>query len=448
MQPKRLPLPLILVIVLALAALLYFGVRFLKPPADQSLTASGTIEAVEIAISSELGGKVAEVFVDEGDSVKKGDLLFRLDDTLLQAERRVAVASLNLAEAAAATAQAALETAQANYTLALNAARAEAASTRTASWRAYRPAAYDLPGWYFSRAEEIAAAQKEVESAHANLQAAQQKLDSLLNDPASAEFLKAEQRLLDARFAFLAAQDALDKSKTAHENEELRDAAQEAFDQAEEELQDAQDAYDELADRDIAKALLTARAELAVAQERYEIAQDRLLGLQTGLYSPALNAAQATVDQARAALEQARQSVAQARANLALLDARLERLTIVAPTDGIILTRSIQPGEILTAGGVALTLARLDELTITVYVPEDRYGELAPGQTATVKVDSFPDETFQAVVLRIADEAEFTPRNVQTVEGRKTTVFAVKLRVFDPAGKLRPGMPADVSFTP
>ncbi len=448
MQPKRLSLPLILVIVLALAAILYFGVRFLKPPADQSLTASGTIEAVEIAISSELSGKVAEVFVDEGDSVKKGDLLFRLDDTLLQAERRVAVASLNLAEAAAATAQAALETAQANYTLALNAARVEAASTRTVAWRAYRPAAYDLPGWYFSHTEEIAAAQREVESAHVNLQAAQQKLDSLLNNPASAEFLKAEQRLLDARFAFLAAQDALDKAKTAHTNEELRDAAQEAFDQAEEELQDAQEAYDELADRDIAKAVLTARAELAVAQERYEIAQDRLLGLQTGLYSPALKVAQATVNQASAALEQAQQSVAQARANLAVLDARLERLTVLAPTDGIVLTRSIQPGEILTVGGVALTLARLDELTITVYIPEDRYGELAPGQTATVKVDSFPDETFQAVVLRIADEAEFTPRNVQTVEGRKTTVFAVKLRVFDPAGNLRPGMPADVSFTP
>jgi hypothetical protein len=65
---------------------------------------------------------------------------------------------------------------------------------------------------------------------------------------------------------------------------------------------------------------------------------------------------------------------------------------------------------------------------------------------AEVGVDSFPNEKFQAEVLRIADEAEFTPRNVQTDEGRRTTVFAVELSVQDPGGRLKPGMPADVTF--
>jgi HlyD family secretion protein len=63
-----------------------------------------------------------------------------------------------------------------------------------------------------------------------------------------------------------------------------------------------------------------------------------------------------------------------------------------------------------------------------------------------VSVDSFPNQTFDATVTRIADQAEFTPRNVQTSEGRQTTVFAVKLAVQDPAGLLKPGMPADVAF--
>ena len=61
-------------------------------------------------------------------------------------------------------------------------------------------------------------------------------------------------------------------------------------------------------------------------------------------------------------------------------------------------------------------------------------------------VDSFPGQTFAATVTNIADQAEFTPRNVQTVEGRSATVYAVKLKVSDPEGKLKLGMPADVVF--
>ncbi len=79
-------------------------------------------------------------------------------------------------------------------------------------------------------------------------------------------------------------------------------------------------------------------------------------------------------------------------------------------------------------------------------VPEDRYGEIHIGQEATVTVDSFPGQTFKATVTKIADQAEFTPRNVQTVEGRSATVYAVKLKVNDPEGKLKLGMPADVVF--
>ncbi|HLA87929.1 MAG TPA: efflux RND transporter periplasmic adaptor subunit, partial [Anaerolineales bacterium] len=95
---------------------------------------------------------------------------------------------------------------------------------------------------------------------------------------------------------------------------------------------------------------------------------------------------------------------------------------------------------------VALKLADLTNLTITVYVPEDRYGEISLGQSAEVSVDSFPGEIFTAIVIQIADKAEFTPRNVQTVEGRSSTVFAIKLKVENPEGKLKIGMPADVFF--
>jgi HlyD family secretion protein len=97
---------------------------------------------------------------------------------------------------------------------------------------------------------------------------------------------------------------------------------------------------------------------------------------------------------------------------------------------------------------VAMTLGQLDTLTITVYVPENLYGQLSLGQSASMTVDSYPGEAFIATVVHIADQAEFTPRNVQTAEGRSSTVFAIKLKIQDPGGKLKPGMPADVTFTP
>jgi HlyD family secretion protein len=93
-----------------------------------------------------------------------------------------------------------------------------------------------------------------------------------------------------------------------------------------------------------------------------------------------------------------------------------------------------------------MTLGLLDDLTLTVYVPEDRYGEISLGENAQVSVDSFPGEIFKGVVVLISDEAEFTPRNVQTAEGRSSTFYAIKLQLDDPTGKLKPGMPADVVF--
>ena len=89
---------------------------------------------------------------------------------------------------------------------------------------------------------------------------------------------------------------------------------------------------------------------------------------------------------------------------------------------------------------------QLTFLPITVYIPENRYGQISVEDHAVVSVDSFPGEVFDAVVVRIADRAEYTPRNTQTQEERVTTVFAIKLVVNDPDGKLKPGMPADVEF--
>ncbi|HMA09906.1 MAG TPA: efflux RND transporter periplasmic adaptor subunit, partial [Ramlibacter sp.] len=208
-----------------------------------------------------------------------------------------------------------------------------------------------------------------------------------------------------------------------------------------------QRAYNDLLTTDAAVKVQRARAALAIANERYLASQDRLSGLQTGDQSPQVAASAAGLEQAKHAAQQAQDGVAQAQANVGLLEAQLGKLEVSAPLGGVILTRNVEPGEYVAPGAAALTMGDLGALTITVYVPEDRYGAIRLGQGAEVMVDSFPEETFAGQVSYIANQAEFTPRNVQTVEGRSSTVYAIKLTVKDPGGRLKPGMPADVTFT-
>lgn len=119
---------------------------------------------------------------------------------------------------------------------------------------------------------------------------------------------------------------------------------------------------------------------------------------------------------------------------------------ILAPIDGVVLLRAAEPGEVTSAGGSLLVVANLNKMTLTVYVPEDQYGRIYLGQEYPITVDSFPNRVFMGQVTYISNTAEFTPRNVRTVQGRKNTVYAVRLTILNPNHYLKPGMPADVTL--
>jgi HlyD family secretion protein len=159
-----------------------------------------------------------------------------------------------------------------------------------------------------------------------------------------------------------------------------------------------------------------------------------------------VKAARAAVSQAETAVAQAKANQAQAQAALELVQLQQPRMVIKAPAKGVVLSLNIKAGELVSAGVVALTLGRLDEVNLTVYVPEDKYGQVSLGQSVSIAVDSIPNRKFSGTVQYISDEAEFTPRTVQTVEGRQSTVYAVKIRVPNSDLALKPGMPADVDF--
>jgi HlyD family secretion protein len=478
-NPRLILVPILLLLVIGFAVW-YFVFRPASVAASGALATSGTVETIEISIAPELSGKVLEVMVQEGDDVKAGDVLFKLDDSLLQAQRNVAAAGVETAKGAAATADAAVAAAQAQYDIVYNAALTQnKAAARTADWVKTAPEEFSLPEWYFSSSEQIAAAQSAVDAANQALSAAQAKLTAVQNKLSNADFVKAEADLAIAQVNFTIANNLNTRVKNSRNVDELtrrqlflmsrnaanvargrdakwgvpitvdqnlRDSAQTIYDDAKLALDDAQETYDDALTTKGAEDVLQARAELNISQERYYTALDYLYSLQIGADASSVTAAQRVLDQTKAAAAQAKTAISQAQANLDLIDAQIAKTTISAPVDGVVLTRAAEPGSVVNPGSVVMTLGNLEALTITVYVPEDRIGEVSLGQSATVAVDSFPGVTFNSTVSLIANQAEFTPRNVQTVEGRKNTVFAVKLSLEDSHGKLKPGMPADVVF--
>jgi len=476
MHNKRPPLPAIILVVVLIATGIYYGIRTLNSNGNDQLAASGTIESVVVNVSPEMAGKVKDVLVAEGQSIKAGDPLFSLDDSLLAAQRTVAQSGVDSARSGLLTAQTGFDMAQAQYDATLTAARAQQGAGRLTDWMGRTPGQFDQPLWYFSRSEQITATQSEVEASEQALQEAQAEFDSIVQDLNNTEFVAAAIRVSDARIAYLVAKSVrehaqatggkvspedidvdlpaaapaykikIEIAKKLSGESDVLDAANDSLDAAEAELEQAQNAYDSLLNSDAADRVRTARAALSVAQERYQVALDTLSRLQTGEHSPQVTIASTALEQAKAGLQHAQTTVQQAEANLELLDTQMTKLTVYAPMDGVILTRNVEPGEFVQPGATAFAVADLNNITITVYVPEDRYGQIKLGQQASVSVDSFPGENFTAGVVHIADQAEFTPRNVQTVEGRSATVYAIKLKVSDSEGKLKIGMPADVSF--
>lgn len=443
-NPRRV-LPIILLLA-AVAGAAYWYIE-LRPARQSSaaLTASGTIEASQVQISPEISGKVVEVLASEGDRVEAGQELVRFDQTLLKAQ---------LEQARAAESQA-----QANYQLVAAGTPAEQRQAAIAAAELELTSAQqDLQTLYDTAELARARAVQAVAAGDKTRDQAQDRLDSVLGEANPEDIERAQSQVVIAK-------DKLDKARDDYEKKlkYLNKNVARAILQIK--VSDAETAYDRAVTRlnnllghanqvevnlaqanlSLAEAVLAdAQRELdkvkdgpdsdtlALAQSRLTTAETRLALAKAGPSAELLSLAQAQVESAQKAVE--------------TLEVQLGKLVILAPAGGVILSSSIEPGEFATPGATLLILGREEDKTITVYIPEDRYGQLSIGQEAAVSVDSFLGRSFAAAIINIADQAEFTPRNVQTVEGRKNTVFAIKLKVDDPQGNLKAGMPADVTF--
>ena len=137
--------------------------------------------------------------------------------------------------------------------------------------------------------------------------------------------------------------------------------------------------------------------------------------------------------------------IEQMKAQLATIETQLNEMKVVAPGPSILEILSVKIGDVLPPNREVATLIFPQHLWVRVYVPETWLGLIKLGDNVRVRVDSFPDRDFTGRVEQINRQAEFTPRNVQTVEDRVRQVFGVKIRLKS-EDNLRAGMSADVYF--
>ncbi len=400
---------------------------------------TGFLENETLVISAEVGGRIVELPVDEGDEVNEGDLLARLDDSLIrlqlaQADAQVAQAEaeLNRLKAAVRPEDVALAKARvAQAEAALNMAETALQDAKTLR---DHPQELDL---------QIAQARASLNEARAHARAAEHQARAA--DLEKQMWGEIAQDLARGATVTLPDGSVITVDAPPEQKQQAQVqwnlASQKAW-QAWEQAKQAEKAVNhaEAALQDLLKQkndLQEAEAQVIAAQNQrdeaaaaLEQAQAALTLVQAGPGPEAIAAAQAAVAQARAARD------AQATA--------LEKTRLLAPTQGVILERYFSAGEIIGPGQQLLRLSLPDNLSITIYVPAGMIDEFRVGDVLPLVVDTAPERKYLAQVTSVSDEPEYTMRQSQNNAERAAVIYAITLRVQNPDDLLRPGLPADV----
>jgi multidrug efflux pump subunit AcrA (membrane-fusion protein) len=299
---------------------------------------------------------------------------------------------------------------------AARAALAQAVSAREGAYRAWQDAQaiLDKPQELDAKIDDaraqLALSEKQVETAKAQIEMAKTRRDVFNgagSDEGKTQYLVYDKQVQAAEQALLAAQ-------------ATRDAAQTSLNAL-------------LAMRADPIAL---RAQVHTAKTQYESAKATADAAQAAFD---VIVAGPTVEEVAVAQAQREQ----AEAALAVLQVQRDKMRLITPVDGLVVEHSVHVGETASVGSTLMTVASLDVVKLTIYVPTDRIGLVRVGQRAEVTVDSFPGRIFVGQVTYISPQAEFTPKNVQTREERVKTVFAVRITLPNPDHSLKPGMSAD-----
>lgn len=169
-----------------------------------------------------------------------------------------------------------------------------------------------------------------------------------------------------------------------------------------------------------------------------------------GITSPQdYDRAQSAATTAAARLQSVRAAVRDAqaaRAALAVTESIRDQLVLIAPADGIVLTRFAEPGEMIAAGVPVVSVGLVRTPWVRAYVGERFVARLRTGVAVKVRVDGYPDSSFAGHITEIAPRAEFTPRAALTERERADLVFGIKVAIDGSDGRLKAGMPVQVEI--
>jgi HlyD family secretion protein len=377
-----------LALLLGVGALVFWG-QYRRRGAE--LYYSGTIEATPSNLAFQVSGRVKEVLTDEGLSVEKAQVLAVLDRHEFAALRDQAQANLQRAEQNLRQLETVLEISR--KVLPAEVDRAAAAVGALQAQLREAKSGYRL---------------QEVERARLAAEASRVTLDNARKD----------KERYDELFR---------KGVVA---ERARDTFNVQFETALKENQRAVEAYNLSKEGFRREEIDTARSRLAEGEAAQRLAESNLK----------------KIEAAEQEVEAARAQVAAAKAALDVTEIQLGHTELKAPYTGMIISRNVEPGEVVTPSQEVLTISDLSRVDLKVFVEETEIGRIVPGQPVDVKIDTFPDKTYAGRVAYISPQAEFTPKIIQTHKERVKLVYLVKVSVPNPNYELKSGMPADAWF--
>jgi len=386
---KKILIPVAVILVAAAAAVYAF--HGAGRDTSNRILVSGNIELTEVNIGFKTAGRLIERTVDEGDLVKKGQLIARLDRDQLAAQRDSGAAALSSAQAQLAQAETSLEWQRATLAADIEQRRADLASSeaRLAEMR------------NGSRPQEVQEAKAAVDGAQSELERARKDWD---------------------------------RAQTLFKDDDIS-ASQ--YDQYRNRWESAEAALKQARER----------AALVLAGPRVE--QVDGAAAQVEHARGALKMAEANVLELKRReqeLATRRAEIERSRANLAQVDAQLADTVAASPVDGVVLVKSADVGEVLAAGATVVTVGDIEHPWLRAYINETDLGKVKLGAKARITTDSYPGKLYDGRVTFISSEAEFTPKQIQTKEERVKLVYRIKIEVDNPRHELKSNMPADAEI--
>ncbi len=356
-----------------------------------SIQVSGNLELTLVDLSFKTAGRMIELTVREGDAVKKDQVIARLDSTQLEQQKARDVAAIASAQSAYDQLKTSIE---------------------------YQQATID----------------SDIASRHAELAQAQAHLDELNAGSRSAEIEQSDAAVKEARAQMDLARADWERAQTLYKNQDIStsqfDQARTKFSAANAVLTQAEQRFALVKEGPRKEEIAGARAQLARAQAAVGTAEANRIELRRKQQE--LGARRAEIDRARA--------------QTGMTQTQIADTVIASPIDGVVLTKSAEPGEVVAAGTTIVSIGDIDHPWLRAYVGETDLGRVKLGARVNLMTDSYPGKVYNGTVSFIASEAEFTPKQIQTKEERVKMVYRIKVDVDNTARELKNNMPVDAEI--